>query len=197
MIERRAGLWWSIVAAIITLNTITAVVILIRINYFEDNLITSQEKLMEALQHLPLSSGVSSGMVGLPIGSEAPNFELYDLAENPVTLNSFRENKILLIFSSPKCSACQEIYPDIEEFDKTNSFMVLMISLGTTDENIALKNDYNFNFPILIWDHTVAQNYRVPGTPFFYLIDENGLIIKTGGRSAASDLRSFVNTNIE
>ena len=49
-----------------------------------------------------------------------------------------------------------------------------MISKGTDEENLAMIEENGFDFDVIRWDQDVVQSYQVPGTPFIYLIDENG-----------------------
>src|SRR5690242_20660418 len=50
---------------------------------------------------------------GLPVGSEAPEFTLPDLAGEQHALSEYRGTKALLIFFSPGCGFCQGMVPDL------------------------------------------------------------------------------------
>jgi hypothetical protein len=63
-----------------------------------------------------------------------------------------------------------------------------MISRGPVLASRQLIEEQNFDFPVLIWEDTVADNYRVPGTPFFYVIGEKGKIV---GKSFATSLEQL------
>jgi hypothetical protein len=54
----------------------------------------------------------------------------------------------------------------------------VMVSLeGSAEENRQLVEAQGFAFPVLARDDGVAQGYQVPGTPFFYVIDGEGMIV--------------------
>src|SRR5207248_8098569 len=46
---------------------------------------------------------------GLPLGTEAPTFELADLAGERKSLAQFRGQPLLLIFFNPACGFCREL----------------------------------------------------------------------------------------
>src|SRR5437867_8700954 len=52
---------------------------------------------------------------GLPVGSEAPAFELPDLAGERTSLAQFRGQPVLLIFFNPDCGFCREMMPKLAE----------------------------------------------------------------------------------
>src|SRR3954467_7140475 len=55
-----------------------------------------------------LEFGEGEAPVGLPIGSEAPIFELPDLAGEHKSLAQYRGHTVLLIFFNPACGFCRE-----------------------------------------------------------------------------------------
>src|SRR5437667_8994027 len=52
---------------------------------------------------------------GLPVGSEAPAFELPDLTGERKSLAQFRGQPVLLIFFNPDCGFCRELIPKLAE----------------------------------------------------------------------------------
>src|SRR5439155_19064788 len=52
---------------------------------------------------------------GLRLGSEAPAFELPDLAGERKSLAQFRGQPVLLIFFNPDCGFCRELIPKLAE----------------------------------------------------------------------------------
>ena len=118
---------------------------------------------------------------GLPIGNVAPDFSLPDLDGREVSLREFSGQEVVLVFSSVTCPACQSMYPSLREFVMRHGQTTLvMISRGTEGENRRLVEEENFAFPILVWDDQVANAYQVPGTPFFYVLDGDGVITDAG-----------------
>ena len=135
--------------------------------------------------------------VGLSIGTQAPDFALPDTNGRTITLQELPRNSwILLGFSSISCPVCTEMYPHLNKFsDERDDIQIALISKGTSSENQDLVDQQGFSFPVLILDESeeqVIQDYEVPGTPFFYLIDENGTIQDVGFANTKQHLQQMV-----
>ncbi|MEA3338429.1 MAG: hypothetical protein U9R15_00540 [Chloroflexota bacterium] len=66
-----------------------------------------------------------------------------------------------------------------------------MISHGTVEENRQLMEEQGFDFLILTWDDGVFKDYQVPGTPFFYVIDGEGVIANAGFAGTLEQLEAL------
>ncbi|MFQ6100842.1 MAG: redoxin domain-containing protein [Anaerolineae bacterium] len=138
------------------------------------------------------------GPQGLEIGTEAPAFTLPDAAGQMVALGDFAGQKLLLTFSSIQCPHCAEMYPHLKAFSQeADRIQVVMISRGSADENWQLVEEQGFGFPVLTWDDAVAQDYQVPGTPFFYVIDGEGVIANAGFAGTLEQLEALVEGGAE
>ena len=132
-------------------------------------------------QKLGMSASTQESAVGLEISSSVPDLTLVDLDKMVFTLSDVVGERVLLVFSSPesvfgelyfpKLRAMEDNYPDIR---------IVMVSKSISSEKQALQEKYNFEFPILEWTDETAKAYKVPGVPFFYLIDEKGLVEYAG-----------------
>ncbi len=106
-----------------------------------------------------------------------------------VSLKGFSGQKVLLVFSSIKCPFCVELFPKLKTFSEQHKEMqVVMISMGTEEENQTLVSQQGFTFPVLEWGNEVAKDYLIPGTPFLYVIDEQSLIVDRGPASLLEGL---------
>src|SRR5438067_3422255 len=56
-----------------------------------------------------LEFGSADKPEGLPLGSDAPGFELADLAGGRKSLAQFRGQQVLLVFFNPECGFCREM----------------------------------------------------------------------------------------
>ena len=132
-------------------------------------------------------------------GTSAPDFKLDDQDGNPVSLSDFKGKKILLWFypkaSTPGCTIeGQEFRDEFTKFQEKNT-----VILGMSADSV--KSQKNFcekqNFPFsLVSDpeKTTIRKYEAIGLKkmygreyegifrISYLIDENGLILKTYGK---------------
>ncbi len=148
-----------------------------------------QSRVLAALQPFQAMSQPE----GLEVGTQAPIFTLTDSEGRPVSLANLTGQRLLLVFSSTHCPACQAMYPHLQAFCKSHQDLrVVMISRGSVEENRALVEGQGFGFPALLWTDAVAGAYQVPGTPFFYVIDGAGTIINRGFASSPEQLERLV-----
>ncbi len=117
----------------------------------------------------------------LELGSQAPDFDLIDLNGNEISLGDFSGRRVVLVFSSVYCPACEEFWPSLHNFAaKFGSIQIVMVSKGTLPENRDMVEAEDFHFPVVGWTDEVSSLYRVPGTPYFYLLTENHTIEAAG-----------------
>jgi peroxiredoxin len=69
------------------------------------------EDLEKRLNELEFGEGEEPA--GLPVGLEAPEFELTDLAGDRKSLAQYRGQPLLLIFFNPACGFCRELLPKL------------------------------------------------------------------------------------
>jgi len=132
---------------------------------------------------------------GLEVGTKAPDFSLPDIEERMVSLKDFAGKKVMVVFWSVRCPACVELVPELKMFsEKHPEVQVVMISQGTGEENRRLVEGEGFGFPVLAWEDTVAKDYLVHGTPFFYVIDGEGVIINKGFTNMLEQMEELVQT---
>jgi hypothetical protein len=55
-----------------------------------------------------------------------------------------------------------------------------------------LAEEQSFGFPVLTWEDAVANDYQVPGVPFFYGIDREGVIVNKGFANRLEQLKELV-----
>ena len=131
---------------------------------------------------------------GLEAATQAPDFSLPDIEGRMVSLKDFAGKQVMVVFSSVHCRACVELLPELKEFSEKHpaEVQVVMISRGTVEENRRLVEGESLDFPVLAWDDTVARDYRVQGTPFFYVIDGEGMITNKGLANTLEQIEDLV-----
>jgi peroxiredoxin len=144
-----------------------------------------------------LEFGDGEKPAGLPIGAEAPAFDLPDLAGERQSLRQYRGQPLLLIFFNPACGFCRDLAPKLiekKESRKQETQMertqpesgiggrseepfLLIISTGAIEANRELFGQHQPTCPVLVQkEMEVASGYQVHGTPSGYLIDPDGII---------------------
>lgn len=131
--------------------------------------------------------------VGLDSGTAAPDFVLTNFNNEAVNLSDYRGEKVFLVFSSTDCLYCKEFWPEIKEFqEKYPEIKIIMISKGTDEENLIMIEENGFDFDVLHWNQDVVQSYQVPGTPFIYLIDEDGNVQISGFSENLQEIEQLI-----
>lgn len=125
----------------------------------------------------------------LEAGTAAPAFSLPDTEGDIVSLASMAGRRVLLAFSSVTCPACRQTWPELKRFSETHAdVQVVMFSHGALEESRQMKQEQGFSFPVLVARSEVLQAYQVSGTPFFYVIDAQGIIVASGFANTAQEL---------
>lgn len=148
-----------------------------------------QSAILQALQPFQMKETTS----GLQVGAEAPPFELADTDGNQVSLDDFAGQTALLGFMSLRCPACEPLYPDLAVLaEKDQSVQLIVVSQGSLDENRRLVEEEDLGFPVLMWEDSVVAQYEVPGTPFFYLIGRDGVIVEKGVATTLAQVEELI-----
>ena len=113
---------------------------------------------------------------GPKVGEPAPEIRLQDLEGKHVSLEDFRGEEVLVLFCSPGCGFCQEMMPDIKEWEAAppdGAPRLLVVSDESVEENKAM----GFGSPVVLDDtYAVWDAFDVGGTPSAVLVDAEGRI---------------------
>lgn len=117
---------------------------------------------------------------GLPIGSEAPEFEATNLDGKTVSLTQLRGAKkpILLVFVSPTCGPCVELLPKLDEWytrEIAESTVLALVSPGPLGDDIQVSQRLN-DAVLVDPDQLIFGAYMSLGTPCSVVVDMDGLI---------------------
>ena len=130
-----------------------------------------------------LEFGEDDQPTGLLVGSEAPAFELPDLAGERKSLAHFRRQPVLLIFFNPACGFCREMMPKLagmqrsEDRGQKSEVGLLILTTGDAEKNRQLFAEHQVDCPVLLQkEMEVAAAYQANGTPSGYLIRADGKV---------------------
>lgn len=181
MSESRTEGLLLLLTGIVLLLMVAIIGLFLRMNQLQREVLTALEPLRQA-----------SPPSGLPSGTKAPSFTLPDLSGRSVLPEGLAGQEVLLVFASPRCPACREMYPHLRAFaGKHPEVAVVMVSLGTEEENREVAQEQGFTFPVLNGDEGMVAAYRVPGVPFFYVIDGEGIIVGSGFAETEEQLEAL------
>jgi thiol-disulfide isomerase/thioredoxin len=113
---------------------------------------------------------------GPKVGEPAPETKLEDLGGKNVELKTFRGSEILVLFWNPGCGFCQQMLPDLREWEANppeEAPKLLVVSAGTEEAN----KEMNLSSPVVLdQQFAVGRSFGASGTPSAVLIDKEGKI---------------------
>jgi peroxiredoxin len=110
------------------------------------------------------------------VGEEAPEVKLPDLEGHTVELADFRGEKTLVLFWNPGCGFCQQMLPDLKEWEATSpedTPRLLVVSAGSEEAN----KEMGLASPVLLdQQFVVGRAFGASGTPSAVLVDAEGKV---------------------
>ena len=179
-----------------------------------ESLLGSRLSYFTVFQHLFLFifEKIKSNM-SITIGSQAPDFSLYDSDKNKVALSDFKGNKnvLLLFFPMAFTGTCTDelcaVRDDIATYSNANA-QVLGISVDSVFTLAKYKEEQSYNFPLLsdfnkevstayetIYESFTPMNMKGVGKRSAFIIDKNGIVQYEEVLESAGDLPNFTAIN--
>ena len=126
-------------------------------------------------------SSIPSPDVGTRVGNLAPDFQLLDLDQEPVSLSGLRGKPVVLNFWATWCPPCVDEMPYLQEiYDEYSSegLMLLAIDVGESQSQVEeFLQRNNLSLPVLLdTEGVVVHQYTVITIPTTYFIDGDGII---------------------
>jgi peroxiredoxin/uncharacterized membrane protein YphA (DoxX/SURF4 family) len=113
---------------------------------------------------------------GPKVGESAPEVSLADLEGNEVSLKDFRGEQTLMLFWNPGCGFCQQMLPDLKEWEASSpedAPKLVVVSAGTEEANREMKLTSTV---LLDQQFAVGRAFGASGTPSAVLVDAEGKI---------------------
>jgi peroxiredoxin len=134
---------------------------------------------------------------GLPVGSEAPEFSLFGLYGESITLEALRSSgkPLMMLFTDPNCGPCNALLPEVgswqQEHDK--KLTLALVSRGEVEENKTKASEHGLKNVLVQKDWEVYESYEVGGTPSAVLISPDGKVasLVAGGDEGIRALLSY------
>ena len=146
------------------------------------------EEFQEINPHPEYTEAVQAALykaLKLQPGQPAPDFTLYDLDGQPVSLSQFKGQVVLLDFWASWCGPCIGDLPDlraIKEKAADQPLVFLNLSLDTDEaawrEAVDKHEIEGVHVRADGWGADVAKSYQVNSLPSYYLVDSQGLIVE-------------------
>jgi methylamine dehydrogenase accessory protein MauD len=126
-----------------------------------------------------LSQNGSQQAVGLPVGANAPAFNLSGLYGETLTLEALRasDKPVMLLFTDPGCGPCNTLLPEIGRWQEhADKLTIALISRGSAEENRTKISEHGVTNVVLQEDWEVAHSYQAAGTPSAVLVQPDGKV---------------------
>lgn len=123
---------------------------------------------------------------GPPVGTVAPTFDAETLAGGRISLAELHaDTPALLVFASPWCGSCSEVFPSIRRWQQTlqAKLQIAVISAGEARDNTELQERYGLRNVLLPEGREVMDAYRIRATPTALLIGRDGRVISKAAES--------------
>lgn len=122
----------------------------------------------------------ADGRLSLPVGAEAPEFQLPTLDGTAISLAMLfeRGQPALLVFSDPRCGPCSALAPRVAGWqrDAGEKLSVWVVARGDREENRAKAAEHGLANVLLDSEERVAGAYGAQGTPSAVLVGADGRI---------------------
>jgi thiol-disulfide isomerase/thioredoxin len=125
----------------------------------------------------------------LPVGQQAPDFQLNDLFNNPHKLSSYRGKVVVIDFFAAYCGACAEdakanlapLFNTYYASDPNVQFLSIEVSSASTEEiqSSYLATTGVIPWPILINGQNLQASYGLVSVPTLYVVDSAGKVAAT------------------
>jgi hypothetical protein len=137
---------------------------------------------------------------GLDIGETAPAFTYRPMvASNGRTRESFEPggDSTLLVFADPYCGTCAELIRAVEQlpWEAKDIDLRLVVATTATRERVTSLHAFE-SIPgevALIKESVMRRLYRVPVTPYVFVIDGTGVIQARGTARTNRELLEMIN----
>jgi peroxiredoxin len=140
-------------------------------------LVRNVNKASNTSKHIPPPEGLKEG-------TKAPAFTAQALDETTVMLEDYTNKAALFVFIAPHCGACEDILPSLNTMgqEMTDTELIL-VSNSTVEETRRLTKEHHLTLPVLSApqpQNPFFPDYKIHGTPTYYLINAQGQIQATG-----------------
>lgn len=117
---------------------------------------------------------------GIKAGEVAPAIVGRDLNGNAVDSRTMTGQPIMLVFWSPDCYACADVYPTLQAISEDPHPPVQLITVSgdaTVEETVAKMQNLNLTFSTIVdVNEELLDLFNVPGYPHTLLINPNGTV---------------------
>jgi len=126
--------------------------------------------------HPTVGQAAQARPAGPKVGEDAPEIKLPDLSGEPVELGVLKGEETLVLFWNPGCGFCQQMLPDIKEWEQNmpeGAPKLLFVSAGTEEANRQMGLASTV---VLDQQFAAGRAFGAAGTPSAVLVDAEGRV---------------------
>lgn len=116
------------------------------------------------------------GRSGLPVGSLAPDFSLFDLQNQEISLHEFLGRTVLLIFTQTGCSPCHQLLADLNGMRLPGKVKLVVIHNGQPNEDPWPRGSKPGLTTLVQTAHRVSRLFQWFHYPSAFVVDEKGVV---------------------
>ncbi|GIQ67299.1 hypothetical protein DUZ99_09035 [Xylanibacillus composti] len=122
-------------------------------------------------------------------------FEVKDRFPLPESISVREDGQfILTCFLSLSCPVCIELLPELPELFASYDMQFVLFIYGLEEEIGSLKEHFQFSFPVVrIADNELRETYKVPVTPYVYMLSADKTVIDHVGIDTRPELETLCN----
>ncbi|MBI4445031.1 MAG: thioredoxin fold domain-containing protein [Acidobacteria bacterium] len=134
---------------------------------------------------------------GLPLGQKPPRREVEDLDGAKHILGEPSPRPRVLIFTAPGCPWCEKLAPEIAPFAQSvaptyDVFVIVMANQKPEDaRKYIARIAQNGVVKGVVAPH-LMEPYKIVGTPYAIVLDEEGLVRSKGVTNTLTDLQTLI-----
>jgi peroxiredoxin len=119
-------------------------------------------------------------------GTPAPDFSVQTLDGKAVSLASYAGQATLFVAISSHCQPCQELLPELRTVApraRRAGVELVLVSMDEEPETRSFVAEQGIELPVLLaprQSNSFHIDYKTMGTPFYYLLDERGIVQAAG-----------------
>jgi peroxiredoxin len=130
-------------------------------------------------------------------GTKVPDWELTSIDNRTISLSHYLGKPLLLEFSEVGCIPCSLSIPILDSLAKENK-NINVVSIYPVNSMKVIKDftaKEKIGYEVLCGTKAIANDYHVQGYPYFFLIDEKG-ILRYIMKGFSDDLKNILDSKI-
>jgi cytochrome c biogenesis protein CcmG/thiol:disulfide interchange protein DsbE len=129
----------------------------------------------------------------LKVGEPVPQFTGIDLLGNPLGSEALAGKYNALLFVKPRCPSCTTTLQELHALRHKATGNVTLVCTGSRHDCGQLVSRYDVALPTIVDEEgSITELFRVEGTPYAVMVDEDGRIDMTGRPVRPEDLEEVI-----